>query len=66
MSLNFQIIISPAKKMNIEPDILPYQGMPCYLSKAEILAEYLQSLSYPELKKCGNAVIRLHSRMQNG
>ena len=51
MSLNFQIIISPAKKMNIEPDILPYRGMPCYLSKAEILAEYLQSLSYPELKK---------------
>ena len=69
MSLNFQIIISPAKKMNIEPDILPYRGMPCYLSKAEILAEYLQSLSYPELKKmwkCSDKIAQQNAERLKG
>lgn len=69
MSLNFQIIISPAKKMNIEPDILPYRGMPCYLSKAEILAEYLQSLSYPELKKlwkCSDKIAQKNAERLKG
>ena len=69
MSLNFQIIISPAKKMKIEPDILPYRGMPCYLSKAEILAEYLQSLSYPELKKmwkCSDKIAKQNAERLKG
>ncbi|MDQ7094799.1 peroxide stress protein YaaA [Desulfosporosinus sp. PR] len=54
-----KIIISPAKKMNMDGDFLPSRNAPVYLEKAQKLKEYLQSLTYEELKKllCCNAEI---------
>lgn len=46
-----KIIISPAKKMNMDVDFLPPRNAPVYLEKANRLKEYLQSLTYEELKK---------------
>ena len=45
-----KIIISPAKKMMNE-DTIGYTSLPCFLNKSEILAEYLSSISFEELKK---------------
>ena len=46
-----RIIISPAKKMNVDPEALEYQGLPVFLKDTEILKEYMSSLSYEEAKK---------------
>ena len=46
-----KIIISPAKKMKVDTDTLPWQDLPCFLDKAESLYEKLRSMSYEELKK---------------
>ena len=46
-----RIIISPAKKMNIDTDSLPWQALPVFLPKAEQLAKILQTMSCNELKK---------------
>ena len=45
-----KIILSPAKKMNIVPDILNYTALPGYLSQTEEILHWLQSKSYAELK----------------
>lgn len=44
------IIISPAKKMNVREDELDWADLPCFLSKAEILKEYIRSLSREEAR----------------
>lgn len=49
-----KIIISPAKKMNIDTDIYPVNGMPQFMKKTTKLKEYMQSLSYAEAKKLWN------------
>lgn len=46
-----RIIISPAKKMNVDTDNLPQQGLPVFLSKTKILLQELQNKDLPELKK---------------
>ena len=46
-----RIIISPAKKMNVDNDSLPQQGLPVFLSKTKILLQELQNKDLPELKK---------------
>ena len=46
-----RIIISPAKKMNVDPESLEYQGLPVFLKDTEILKGYMSSLSYEEAKK---------------
>ena len=46
-----RIIISPAKKMRIDTDSLPIQGLPVFLPKTEELCRILQSMSDAELKK---------------
>lgn len=46
-----KIIISPAKKMKRDLDFLPPNRLPKYLEKTERLKEYLQSLSYQDLKQ---------------
>ena len=46
-----RIIISPAKKMNVDTDSLPQQGLPVFLSKTKILLQELQNKDLPELKK---------------
>ena len=51
MSLNFQIIISPAKKMNEETDILAPEGMPVFMESTAEIMRWMQELSYEEAKK---------------
>lgn len=46
-----RIIISPAKKMNVDTDSLSQQGLPVFLSKTKILLQELQNKDLPELKK---------------
>lgn len=45
------IIISPAKKMNINNDDIIYEYHPVFMDKTNILHNKLKSLSYDELKK---------------
>lgn len=46
-----KIIISPAKKMNVDTDSLPWCDLPVFLPRTEELCRKLQSMSYDELKK---------------
>ena len=64
-----RIIISPAKKMRVDTDILPYQELPVFLSRTEQLYKVLQSMSDAELKKlwkCNDQIAALNiHRLQN-
>lgn len=54
-----RIIISPAKKMNVDTDSLPWRDMPKFIKKTDELAHILQGMSYDELKKlwkCNDAI----------
>ena len=58
-----KIIISPAKKMNMDADFLTPSNAPVYLEKAQRLKGYLQNLTYGELKKllgCNDEIARLN------
>ena len=58
-----RIIISPAKKMNVDTDSLPWRDLPAFLPKAEELCRKLQSMSYEELKKlwkCNDQIAALN------
>lgn len=58
-----RIIISPAKKMNVDTDTFACQGMPVFIEKVETLKEYIQSLSYEEVKKlwgCNDKLAKLN------
>ena len=46
-----KIILSPAKKMNIDLDTLDYTALPEYLPQTEEILHWLQSKSYAELKE---------------
>lgn len=46
-----RIIISPAKKMNVDTDSLSWRDLPVFLPKTEQLAKALQAMGYDELKK---------------
>lgn len=46
-----RIIISPAKKMNVNTDTLSPAGVPRYIGEADAIREWMQGLSYAELKK---------------
>ncbi|MBQ3062680.1 MAG: peroxide stress protein YaaA, partial [Clostridia bacterium] len=46
-----KIIISPAKKMNIDCDSLPVLTQPVFMNRAEKLREQLRGMGYEELKK---------------
>ena len=50
-----RIIISPAKKMNMDTDSLPWRDLPVFLSRTEQLAKIMQAMSYEELKKLWNS-----------
>ena len=45
-----KIILSPAKKMNIVPDILDYTALPEHLPQTEDILKWLKSKSYTELQ----------------
>ena len=52
-----RIIISPAKKMKIDNDVLGHRQMPIFLEESKILLSYLQGLRFEELKsiwKCSD------------
>ena len=58
-----RIIISPAKKMNMDPDSLSWKDYPAFLPDAERLLQRLQSMSYEELKKlwkCNDQIAALN------
>ena len=58
-----RIIISPAKKMNVDTDSLPWLSLPCFLSRTEQLCEKLQSMDYDALKKlwkCNDQIAALN------
>ena len=46
-----RIIISPAKKMRMDTDGVPWEELPLFISKTECIRERLQEMSYDELKK---------------
>lgn len=46
-----RIIISPAKKMNVDDNALAIYGLPVFLEETNVLMEYMKSLSYDEAKK---------------
>ena len=54
-----KIIISPAKKMNIDNDSLVHQDLPVFLNRTELLCKRLKNMSYDELKalwKCNDKI----------
>ncbi|OME98413.1 peroxide stress protein YaaA [Paenibacillus sp. FSL K6-1122] len=54
-----RIIISPAKKMKIDTDLMAIAQMPQFINESEQLLSLLQKLSYDELKamwKCNDAI----------
>jgi len=64
-----RIIISPAKKMNVDRDSLPCAGLPEFLPRTEALLARLRELSPGELKslwKCNDAIAALNvERLRN-
>lgn len=58
-----KIIISPAKKMNIDTDSFPCHGLPCFLDKTGQLLKQMRCMSYGELKnlwKCNEQIAKLN------
>lgn len=58
-----KIIISPAKKMNVDADSLPVTGLPQFLPQTEKLQEKLKGMSYADLKKlwkCNDSIAELN------
>lgn len=56
-----KIILSPAKKMNVDTDTLEYRGLPVYLEQAESILSWMRGKSYEELKriwKCNDKIAR--------
>ena len=56
-----RIIISPAKKMNVDSDSLPCADLPQFLPQTEILFEKLKSMSASDLKKlwkCNDSILQ--------
>lgn len=59
----FQIIISPAKKMNVDTDSIAVIGTPQFLKDTEILMRRIQSLSLSDARalwKCNDALAELN------
>lgn len=62
---NMKIIISPAKKMNINTDTFPVRGQPQFLEEAGVLCRKIQSMSLEEaqaLWKCNDKLAGLNFR----
>ena len=60
-----RIIISPAKKMNVNTDLFPCQELPAFLDKTRELLDYMQSLDYSQCKtiwKCNDKIAELNYR----
>ena len=46
-----KIILSPAKKMNVDTDTVECVGVPVYLEQTEKILEWLKNQSHNDLKK---------------
>ncbi len=60
---NFNIIISPAKKMNINNDDIISESTPCFMDKTEYLYDNLKEYNYDDLKKllaCNDEIAELN------
>lgn len=58
-----KIIISPAKKMNVDRDSYEVMGMPCFLADTKILMREIKKLSFAEAKalwKCNDKLAELN------
>lgn len=58
-----RVIISPAKKMNVDTDTLEPAGLPVFLKETEEIMEWMQSLSFSEVKKlwgCNEKIAELN------
>lgn len=58
-----RIIISPAKKMNTDPDSLPVRDLPVFLERAEEIRQTLQRKTPEQLQalwKCNDAIAALN------
>ena len=58
-----RIIISPAKKMKVEEDLLDWQELPVFIQEAEHIAQWLQSLRFEEAKtlwECNDKIAQLN------
>ena len=58
-----QIIISPAKKMNVDTDSLPCRGLPAFLPRTERLLAALRAMDSAALKrlwKCNDQIAALN------
>ena len=64
-----KIIISPAKKMNVDNDSLVHQDLPVFLNQTEQICERLKGMPYDELKalwKCNDKIAELNvERLQD-
>lgn len=60
-----KIIISPAKKMNVDTDTFACTALPVFLEKTEILMDWVKTLSFEEAKKlwaCNDKIAELNFR----
>ena len=60
-----RIIISPAKKMNTDTDMFPQPVTPVFLKEAEVLKDWLRTLSLEEARnlwKCNDKIAELNYR----
>ena len=60
-----QIIISPAKKMKVDRDTLPWKDFPCLIDQAEHLYRKLRGMSFQELQslwQCSDALAAQNAR----
>ena len=58
-----KLIISPAKKMKVDTDSLPWRDLPRFLEQSEELHSALRSMSYDQLKalwKCNDQIAQLN------
>lgn len=58
-----RMIISPAKKMNVESDLLACQGIPVFLEDTRKLMHWVQELSFEEARKlwgCNEKIAELN------
>lgn len=64
-----RIIISPAKKMNIDTDSLPPSGLPQFIEEAEILKAALQGMDFESLQtlwQCSDALAASNAERLRG
>lgn len=61
--MTMKMIISPAKKMNTETDIMEAAGFPPFMEKTESLLGFIRGLSYAQAKKlwaCNDKIAQLN------